>query len=140
MPQARTTGASRKDLGRSTKVRAVKGVHEAQVNQFLSNARLSETLDPVLMKLWSLIKYRQAMSAISTQQRPSLSSQPESPEVRKLNKEADASQAVGSLSVALYLRLLICIQLALFIVDDANIYHPEQLRIGFNVSNPLSVI
>lgn len=88
------------------------------------------------MKLWSLIKCRQPVAAIGTQQRPSLASQAES-EFRKLSKEADASQAVGSLSVPLYLRLLICIQLALFIVDDSNIYHPDQLRVGFNVSKLL---
>lgn len=57
---------------------------------------------------------------------------------RAYRNQASKVQFVD-LPLALYLRLMISIQLALFVVDDIHLYHPKQLRFYFNVSMPVLI-
>ena len=113
--------------GDSTRFELTKGVTDTQIEQFLANVRLSQVLDPILIKLWNLVKYEGP------------------PQYRNLG---ESSSYVGGsrasrnqkanfvdLPLALYLRLIISLQLALFVVDDLHLYHPKQLRFYFYVSN-----
>ena len=90
-----------------------KGVTDTQVREFLANARLSHVLDPILIKLWKLVKYEGPPQYTVLGESSSYCS--------RANRSHKAPFNFVDLPLPLYLRLVISLQSALFVVDDVHL-------------------
>ena len=94
---------------------------------------ISVSLDPILIKIWHLVKYNNT-SKLQFEQ--TSHSQKGSRNIcsrlhRTGSPQTRDTSSQPTLPIHLYLRLIITIQLAMFIVDDDQLYQIEEIRAVF---------